>query len=138
MSCVNKAILVGWVGQPPKINTFKNGGGKMASLSLATTKKTRNKDSGERESATTWHRVVVFQDGLVSTVEQNVKKGSHIYVEGEILNREWKEKTITEIVLRDFGSKIILLDRVESSQPGSSGDYDRSSAQDKELEDIPF
>ena len=107
---VNKVILVGNVGNDPEIRTFGNGG-KVANFSLATSENWRDKQSGERKEKTEWHRVAVFNDGLVGVIERYVKKGSKLYVEGKLQTRKWtdnsgQEKYTTEIVLQGYGGTL--------------------------------
>ena len=109
---VNKVILVGNVGNDPEIRTFGNGG-KVANFSLATSENWRDKQSGERKEKTEWHRVAVFNDGLVGVIERYVKKGSKLYVEGKLQTRKWtdnsgQEKYTTEIVLQGYNSTLTI------------------------------
>jgi single-strand DNA-binding protein len=123
---VNKAIVVGHLGGDPKIRATQ-GGAKVAELSVATGKSWRDKATGERRQSTEWHRVVVFVEGLVKVVEQYTKKGSKLYVEGEMRTRKWTdnagvERFTTEIVIGQFGGQIVLLDRREGVAPAASED----------------
>ena len=116
---VNKVILVGNVGNDPEIRTFGNGG-KVANFSLATSENWRDKQSGERKEKTEWHRVAVFNDGLVGVIERYVKKGSKLYVEGKLQTRKWtdnsgQEKYTTEIVLQGYGGTLTMLDGRDQS-----------------------
>jgi len=118
---INKVILVGNVGNDPEIRTFGNGG-KVANLSIATSESWRDKQSGERREKTEWHRVAIFQEGLVGVVERYVKKGSKLYIEGKLQTRKWQDrdgndKYTTEIVLQGYGGNLTLLD----SRGGGSG-----------------
>ncbi len=111
---VNKVILVGNVGKDPEIRRTQDGR-PIANLSLATSESWRDKNSGERKEKTEWHRVVVFNEGLCKVVEQYVKKGSKLYVEGALQTRKWTdqagvEKYSTEIVLQGFNSVLTMLD----------------------------
>ena len=111
---VNRVMIVGRVGQTPEIRRA-NDGTMIASLSLATSEKWRDKASGERKESTQWHRVVVFNEGLAKVVESYVRKGSSLYVEGALQNRKWTDKdgverVVTEIVLQKFRGEIQLLD----------------------------
>ena len=122
---VNKAILVGNVGNDPEIRTFGNGG-KVANLSLATSESWKDKTTGDKRSKTEWHRVAIFNDGLVGIVERYVKKGSKLYIEGKLQTRKWQDRDgndnyTTEVVLQGFGGKIVLLDSRNSDGGGSSG-----------------
>ena len=111
---VNKVILVGNVGKDPEIRRTQDGR-PIANLSLATSESWRDKNSGERKEKTEWHRVVVFNEGLCKVVEQYVKKGSKLYVEGALQTRKWTdqagvEKYSTEIVRQGFNSVLTRLD----------------------------
>ncbi len=111
---VNKVILVGNVGQDPEIRHTQSGS-KIANFSIATTDSWKDRSTGERKTQTQWHRVVIFNENISNIVEQYVKKGSKIYVEGSIQNRKYTgndgvEKNITEIVLTQFKGEIQLLD----------------------------
>ena len=111
---VNKVILVGNVGNDPEIRSFNNGG-NVANFSLATSENWRDKQSGERREKTEWHRVAIFNDGLVGIVERYVKKGSKLYIEGKLQTRKWtdrdgNEKYTTEVVLQGFGGALTMLD----------------------------
>lgn len=136
MSSVNRVILIGHVGKDPEIRT--KGEERIASFSLATSKKVNN------DKITNWHRVVVYNDGLAKVVEDYVKKGSNVYVEGELGNRTYTDKKgaeqrITEIVLTKFGSKLVLLDKREG-KPTSEAGYGTKSTEDKPdfNDEIPF
>ena len=116
---INKATLIGNVGNDPEIKTFANGS-KVANFSLATTDKWKDRSTGEMQSKTEWHKVAVFSEGLIGIVERYVTKGSKLYVEGKIQTRKWQdmsgnEKSMTEIVLKGFTGVITLLDSRENS-----------------------
>jgi single-strand DNA-binding protein len=123
---VNKVILVGNVGRDPEIRTMQNGG-KVAQFSVATSETWRDKNSGERQERTEWHRVVIFNERLIEVVERFVKKGGKLYVEGELQTRKWtdnqgQERTTTEVVLQRFRGELTLLDsRRDGGGPGSGG-----------------
>lgn len=119
--CVNKVILIGRLGHDPSLRK-SNDGKRIASFSMATDKSWRDKNTGERRSITTWHNVVCFNDGLAGVIEQFVKKGSHVYVEGEIgvrkyVGKDSVERTAVEIILPAFGGSLTLLDRREGRAP---------------------
>jgi single-strand DNA-binding protein len=130
---VNKAILVGNLGADPEIRTGSSGR-QIASFSLATNKRWTDRTTGEKNQSTEWHRVAVFAEGLVKIVSDYARKGSRLYVEGEIRTRKWTdrggiERYTTEIVVDNFSGMIVLLDRKETVPPAeSSADYggDRS------------
>lgn len=110
---VNKAILVGSLGADPEVRRLNNGNA-VVNLRLATTETWRDKSSGGRKESTQWHNVVIFNEGLVKVAEQYLKKGSKIYVEGQIQNRSWEDqsgqkKYTTEIVLQAFGGQLVML-----------------------------
>lgn len=111
---VNKVILVGNLGADPEIRTLNNGG-KVAQLSIATSERWRDRNSGEQRERTEWHRVVIFSEGLVRVVEQYLKKGAKVYLEGQLQTRKWQDqsgqdKYTTEIVLQGFNSTLTMLD----------------------------
>ena len=118
---VNKVILVGNVGQDPEIRRTQDGR-PIANLSIATSESWRDKNSGERREKTEWHRVVIFSEGLCRVVEQYVKKGAKLYIEGALQTRKWQDKEgkdrySTEVVLQGFGSTLTMLD----SRSGGAG-----------------
>ena len=155
---VNKVILVGNLGADPEVRTLPSGN-KVVNLSVATSDSWRDKNSGERKEKTEWHRVVIFSEGLAKVAEQYLKKGSKVYLEGQLQTRKWQDQSgqdrySTEVVLQGFNSQLTMLDGRqggggEAREPAgaSSGDFGRSSALgggggrsfDKELDDeIPF
>ncbi len=118
---VNKVILVGNLGADPDVRTMQSGD-KVVNLSIATSESWKDKMSGERKEKTEWHRVVVFNKGLVPVCENYLKKGSKVYIEGQIETRKWQDqsgqdKYSTEIVLRPFRGELTMLD----SRGGSQG-----------------
>ena len=126
---VNRVILVGNVGNDPEIRTFGNGG-KVANFSVATSEIWRDKQSGEKREKTEWHRVAIFQDGLVGVVERYVKKGTKLYIEGKLQTRKWQDrdgndKYATEVVLQGYGSNLTLLDGKNSGNSGNSGGHNQ-------------
>lgn len=142
---INKAILIGNVGRDPELRRNAANGHDVASFSLATNKTWRDKATGERKQSTEWHRVVVFAEGLVKVVEDYVRKGSRIFVEGEIKTRRWTdragvERFTTEIVVDMFSGQVVLLDRKESAPPaGSADDYGAGEKEPLPFDDgVPF
>lgn len=124
---VNKVILVGNLGNDPEVRSMQNGG-KVANLSIATSESWNNKNTGERQERTEWHRVVIFNEGLVRVAENYLRKGSKIYIEGQIETRKWQDqngqdKYSTEIVLRPYRGELQMLD----SRSGSGG-FDQQSS----------
>ena len=131
MSSVNKVILVGNLGRDPESRTFQNGG-RVCNFTLATSEKWKAKDTGEQKERTEWHRVVIFAEGLVGVAERFLKKGSKVYVEGQLESRKFQdqsgnERTITEVVLRPFKSSLVMLDGKNNDSGGQSGGGDQSS-----------
>lgn len=127
---VNKAILIGHLGRDPETRTFQNGG-RIVTFRLATSETWRDKTSGERQERTQWHSVVVFNENLVRVAEQYLRKGSKVYVEGQIETRRHTdqagtERYYTEVVLRPFRGEITLLDRQDTGARGTPEDYTRT------------
>jgi single-strand DNA-binding protein len=146
---LNKVCLLGNVGKDPEIRNLQSGS-QLANLTLATEESWKDKASGEKKSRTEWHRIVIFNPGLVGVVEKYVKKGSKLYIEGQLQTRKWTdqsgaERYSTEIVLAQYGGQMILLNRVdggssseprEAAQPASRP---QSQPQGNDLDDeIPF
>jgi len=114
MSSLNKVILIGNLGQAPEIRSFQNGG-RVANFSIATSERWKDKQTGERKEKTEWHRISVLNEKLVEVVEKYVKKGSKLYIEGQLETRKWADKEgkdhyTTEVVLQAFRGEIKLLD----------------------------
>lgn len=122
---LNKVTLIGNVGAEPEVRNL-NSGNAVANLSLATSESWKDKNSGEKKEVTQWHRIVVWNDGLISVIEKYVSKGSKIYIEGQLQTRKWQDQEgndrySTEVVLTGFDAKLILL--------GDGGGGGRSSDQ---------
>jgi single-strand DNA-binding protein len=120
---VNKVILVGNLGKDPEVRRMQNGN-PVVNLSVATSESWRDKATGERKEKTEWHRVVIFSEGLAKVAEQYLKKGSKVYLEGQLQTRKYTdsqgvEKYSTEIVLQGFNSNLTMLDGARSSGGGS-------------------
>lgn len=127
---VNKVILIGNVGADPEMRRTQNGK-PIANLRLATSESWRDKDTRERKEKSEWHRVVVFNEGLCKVVEQYVKKGSKLYIEGQLQTRKWQDKDgqdrySTEVVLQGFGGVLTMLDTAKSGAPPAADDEDWS------------
>jgi single-strand DNA-binding protein len=119
---VNKVILVGNLGKDPESRSFQNGG-KVVSFSVATSESWKDKNSGDRKDKTEWHNVSIFSEGLGRVAEQYLKKGSKVYLEGQLETRKWQDKDgndryTTEVVLRNFNSSMVLLDGREGGGGG--------------------
>jgi len=111
---VNKVILVGNLGADPEIRRTQDGR-PIANLSIATSESWRDRNTGERREKTEWHRVVVFNEGLCKVIEQYLKKGSKVYLEGQLQTRKWqdnegRDRWSTEVVLQGFNSNLTMLD----------------------------
>lgn len=118
---VNKVILIGNLGKDPEIRTTQDGR-EIGNLTIATSETWKDKNTGERKEKTEWHRVVIFNPGLMTVVKQYLKKGAKVYIEGALQTRKWQdqagqEKFTTEVVLQAFNSTLTMLD----SKGGSSG-----------------
>ena len=134
---VNKVILLGNLGRDPDIRSMQSGS-KMASFSIATSKRWKDRSTQEQKEKTSWHNIVVFGDGLVDIVEKYVKKGSKIYVEGELQTRKWEDKDgndryTTEVVLQGYNCNLTLLD----SRNNNSNTVDNQS-QDSSITDESY
>ena len=153
---VNKTILLGNLGRDPEIRSMQSGA-KMASFSIATSKRWKDRNTQEQKEKTSWHNIVVFGDGLVDIVEKYVKKGSKIYIEGEIQTRKWQDKDgndryTTEVILQGYNSNLTLLDnrnnpqvagenpqQIEQSKSFDDNSYEAKDSDSQEIdEDIPF
>jgi single-strand DNA-binding protein len=136
---VNKVILLGNVGGDPVIRSTQDGK-KIATFSLATSEKWKDKNSSEAREKTEWHRVVVFSDGLVGIIEKYIKKGTKLFVEGSLQTRKWTgndgiEKYTTEIVLQGFNNKLEIIDKSNVSENYDGGSY---SSEVDISDNIPF
>lgn len=125
---VNKVILVGNLGRDPEVRSFQNGG-KVCNLALATSETWKDKQTGERKERTEWHRVSIYQEGLVRIAEQYLRKGSKIYIEGQLETRKYTdqagvEKYTTEVTLRPYRGEMTMLDSASGSGGGGGGGYD--------------
>ena len=122
---VNKVILVGNLGADSEVRNLPSGG-KVVNLSIATSENWKDKNTGERREKTEWHRVVIFSEGLARVAEQYLRKGSKVYLEGQLQTRKWQDqsgadKYSTEIVLQGFNSNMTLLDG-RGEGDGAGGD----------------
>ena len=148
---LNKVLLIGRLGADPEIKQMVNGK-SVARLSLATSQTWKDKNSGEKKEKTEWHRVVIFNEGLVNIVQQYLKKGANVYLEGQLSTRKWKDeksgqdKYSTEVVLQGYNSSLTMLggknnsnNSNEASQEKSSLPNDQMSQDNSDLDDeIPF
>ena len=135
---VNKVILLGNLGRDPEIRSMQSGK-KMASFSIATSKRWKDRNTQEQKENTSWHNIVVFNEGLVDVIEKYIKKGSKIYVEGELSTRKYQDKDgndkyTTEVVLQGYNSTLTMLDS-RNSGSASIEEEPNSSSLDSKLED---
>ena len=155
MSSVNKVILLGNLGRDPDIRSMQSGK-KMASFSIATSKRWKDRSTSEQKESTSWHNIVVFNEGLVDVIEKYVKKGSKIYVEGELNTRIYQDKDgndryTTEVVLQGYNSTLTMLgsnsnstsqdpSSIQSNNDSESGENFSSTSSDSANtdDDIPF
>ena len=146
---LNKVLLIGRLGADPEIKQMVNGK-SVARLSLATSNTWKDKNTGERKEKTEWHRVVIFNEGLVNVIQQYVKKGAQVYVEGQLKTRKWndeksgQDKYSTEVVLQGYNSSFTIL---SGKNPSSTNLQDESknalpnenpSSTDDLDDEIPF
>ena len=128
---VNKVILIGNLGRDPEVRSFQNGG-KVVNLRIATSERWRDRNTGENKERTEWHSVAIFNENLGRIAEQYLRKGSKVYIEGQLETRKWQDQSgqdryTTEVVLRPFRSELTLLDgRGEGgSSYGGGAEYDQ-------------
>ena len=134
---LNKVLLIGRLGADPEIKQMINGK-SVARLSLATSQSWKDKNTGEKKEKTEWHRIVVFNEGLVNVVQQYLKKGAQVYIEGQLSTRKWKDeksgqdKYSTEVVIQGYNSSLTML-----GGGGAAGSANDSSSQQisKNLDD---
>ncbi|MEX5728884.1 single-strand DNA-binding protein [Rhodovulum iodosum] len=124
---VNKVILVGNLGRDPEVRTFQNGG-KVCNLRIATSENWKDRNTGERREKTEWHSVAIFSEPLARIAEQYLRKGSKVYIEGQLETRKWQDQSgqdrySTEVVLRPYRSELTLLDSRSDAGGGGGGGY---------------
>ena len=149
---LNKVLLIGRLGADPEIKQMVNGK-NVARLSLATSQTWKDKNTGEKKEKTEWHRIVVFNEGLVNVVQQYLKKGAQIYIEGQLSTRKWKDeqsgqdKYSTEVLIQGYNSSLTMLgggsggiQNDNTSQAISKNSDDKSQGQqnDQDDDEIPF
>ncbi len=146
---INKVILVGNLGADPRVSNTQNGT-KIVNLSIATSDSWKDKLSGERKERTEWHRVVVYNPQLAETAERYLRKGSKVYIEGQLQTRKWEdgngqEKYTTEVVLQNYSGVLVMLDgRSDGASAGNNEVFSNSSGWDSAVsatnldDDIPF
>ena len=141
---LNKVTLIGNLGRDPEIRTT-NDGKEIANFSLATSESWKDKATGEKKDKTEWHRIVCFNEGLVKIIKEYVKKGTKLYIEGQLQTRKWldnanQEKYTTEVVLQGYNSNLVLLSSNSKESSKGQGSHQNSNATpDDDLDDeIPF
>ena len=147
---LNKVLLIGRLGADPEVKQMVNGK-SVARLSLATSQSWKDKNTGEKKEKTEWHRVVVFNEGLVNVVQQYLKKGAQVYIEGQLSTRKWKDeqsgqdKYSTEIILQGYNSTLTMLgssssNNLTNTSSNKNNEFDQSNVQNNsDLDDeIPF
>jgi single-strand DNA-binding protein len=142
---VNKVILVGNLGKDPETRSFQNGG-KVCNFSIATSESWKDKSTGEKQERTEWHNVAVHSEGLAGVAERFLRKGSKVYIEGQLRTRKWQDQSgndrySTEVVLQGFDAKLIMLDGPQGGERQQSMQNAAREAfpQAEELSDeIPF
>ena len=145
---LNKVLLIGRLGADPEIKQMVSGK-SVARLSLATSQTWKDKNTGEKKEKTEWHRIVVFNEGLVNVVQQYLKKGAQVYVEGQLSTRKWKDeqsgqdKYTTEILIQGYNSSLTMLgssnqNSIPSQDAKQNLDENNIASQDDLDDDIPF
>ena len=138
---LNKVLLIGRLGADPEIKQMVNGK-SVARLSVATSQSWKDKSTGERKEKTEWHRVVIFNEGLVSIAQQYLKKGANIYVEGALTTRKWKDessgqdKYSTEVVLQGYNSSLTMLDGKSKSDNSNLVSENKSALPNDDTQSI--
>ncbi|KZX90020.1 single-stranded DNA-binding protein, partial [Erythrobacter sp. HI0020] len=122
---LNKVMLIGNLGADPEIRSFQNGG-KVANLRIATSETWKDRNTGERQERTEWHTVAIFSEGLVGVVERFLRKGSKVYIEGQLQTRKWQDQSgndrySTEVVLRGLNGTLTMLDGAQGGSGGGGG-----------------
>ena len=149
---LNKVLLIGRLGADPEIKQMVNGK-SVARLSLATSQSWKDKNTGEKKEKTEWHRIVVFNEGLVNVVQKYLKKGAQIYVEGQLSTRKWKDensgqdKYSTEVLIQGYNSSLTMLgggsggiqnDNTSREISNNSDDKSQALQNDQDDDEIPF
>ena len=146
MSSVNKVTILGNLGADPEVKTFQDGG-KVCNLSVATSEKWTDKQSGEKRERTEWHRVTIRSDGIIGVAEKYLRKGSKVYLEGQLETRKWQDQSgndrySTEVVLRPYRSQLVLLGDgggPKNENAGTSYNDQADTRDQRDIDDeIPF
>ena len=138
---LNKVLLIGRLGADPEIKQMVNGK-SVARLSVATSQSWKDKSTGERKEKTEWHRVVIFNEGLVNVVQQYLKKGANVYLEGALTTRKWKDessgqdKYSTEVVLQGYNSTLTMLDGKSKNESSNLVSENKSSLPNDDIQTV--
>ncbi|MFI8666322.1 single-stranded DNA-binding protein [Qipengyuania sp. NPDC077410] len=132
---LNKVMLIGNLGADPEIRSFQNGG-KVANLRIATSETWKDRNTGERQERTEWHTVAIFSEGLVGVVERFLRKGSKVYIEGQLQTRKWQDQSgndrySTEVVIRGMNGSLTMLDGAQGGSSGGGGQRGGGSSWDQ-------
>lgn len=136
---VNKVILIGNLGADPEVKSFPNGG-RIANLRIATSESWKDKQTGERKERSEWHSVTINGDGLVGVAERYLRKGSKVYIEGQLRTRKWQDQSgndrySTEVAVSGHGGVLTMLDAPKQSRAAESGGWDNAGSFADELDD---
>ncbi|MBY8333140.1 single-stranded DNA-binding protein [Qipengyuania sp. NZ-96] len=139
---LNKVMLIGNLGADPEVRSFQNGG-KVANLRIATSESWKDKNTGERQERTEWHTVAIFNEGLIGVVERFLRKGSKIYVEGQLTTRKWQDQSgndrySTEIHLRGMNGVLTMLDSAGGERGERRQTYEDAPDTGADDSDLPF
>lgn len=140
---LNKVMLIGNLGRDPEIRST-GAGSKVCNLRIATSETWKDRNTGERKEKTEWHTVTIFNEGLVRVCEQYLRKGSKVYVEGQLQTKKWQDQSgqdrySTDVVLQGFGSTLTMLDGKQDGQSGGQGNNGGYGGGGRDLDDeIPF
>jgi single-strand DNA-binding protein len=143
MASLNRVELIGHLGADPEIRNFANGG-RVANLRIATSESWKDKATGEKRERTEWHTVAITNDGLAGVAEKYLRKGSQVYVSGELRTRKWQDcdgldRYSTEVVLAPFGGELLMLDRPDGRSPSRAEPSAQPAAPyDDSAGDVPF
>ena len=138
---LNKVLLIGRLGADPEIKQMVNGK-SVARLSVATSQSWKDKSTGERKEKTEWHRIVIFNEGLVNVVQQYLKKGANVYLEGALTTRKWKDessgqdKYSTEVVLQGYNSTLTMLDGKSKNESSNLVSENKSALPNDDIQSI--
>jgi single-strand DNA-binding protein len=137
---LNKVMLIGYVGRDPEVRGVER---EYCAVSVATSERWRDRETGDKRERTDWHRVVVFNEHLIGVVQRYVRKGSKVYIEGQLVPREWTDrngdkKRATEVVLSGPGARLSLIDKVEADADREQGDVPAAKAPAPVDDDIPL